>query len=100
MNYFKDVIINKWKAEHSEFEQARKLDEKKIEDLKAEKKRIIDLLMKEILSEENGKEELSTINNLLLTTQAEVNENLIDRNELDVLLNQAELFLRNIEPLK
>ena len=30
MEYFKEVIIEKWEKEHSEFDQARKLGEKRL----------------------------------------------------------------------
>ncbi len=59
----------------------------------------MELIKKGVFPEEAGKEELSRIINGIAVAKLEVSENLIDRNELEVLLNQAELFLTNLEPL-
>ncbi len=97
--YFKENVIEEWEIEHAEFEEARKLGEIKLQSLEEEKIRTMELIKKGVFPEEAGREELSRIVNGILVTRADVNENLIDRNQLEVLLNQAELFLTKIEPL-
>jgi hypothetical protein len=97
--YFKDNVIEEWEIEHAEFEEARRVGEIKLQSLEEEKIRTMSLIKTGVFPEEAGRGELSRIINEILVTRADVNENLIDRNQLEVLLNQAELFLTKTEPL-
>lgn len=50
-------------------------------------------------SDEEYDEEIALWKNEMAVVRLEINENLIDRNELEVLLVQAELFITRLEPL-
>ncbi len=50
-------------------------------------------------TDEEYDEEIAIWKNEMAVARLEINENLIDRNELEVLLAQAELFITKLEPL-
>lgn len=81
------------------FDDKRKAAEKRLEDLKERRVYTQDMHRNKRYTDVEYDEEMGIIRNEMAVAQLEINENLIDRNELELLLTQAELFITRLEPL-
>ncbi len=98
-NLFKHSVVELWEKEHAIYDERHKHAEKKLDDLKDKKDYINKMHRTGRYSDEEYDEEIALWKNEMAVVRLEINENLIDRNELEVLLVQAELFITRLEPL-
>ena len=93
------LVINDWEHEYEDKELIKQTSSEQLAKLEAEKKETIAMRRRGELELEDYEEEMDRIKRELFSTQTSFNENEIDRGELELLLTQAEMFLKNIKPL-
>ncbi|MBN2016105.1 recombinase family protein [Candidatus Dojkabacteria bacterium] len=99
IDMFKKITVEGWNNQQQEIEEKQKRAKKYKESLLIEKRETIAMRRREELELEDFKIEMERIKNELIVTKKVIEENQIDINELEALLEQAELFLSNIKPL-
>lgn len=96
---FKEEVLKMWQEEYEECTRKHKISEDRIKLLEEKKDRTIDMRRKEELSSKDYKKQMTDIENDIIAAQNDAEYNLVDKNQLKVLLEQAALFLSNLETL-
>ena len=96
---FKEITVTSWNNQQQEIKEKQVKANNYKEGLLNEKKETISMRRRGELELEDFNNEMERIKNDLIVTEKVIEENKIDKNELDSLLEQADLFLSNIKPL-
>ena len=98
-NLFEEIVLDVWKKKNEEsFKEAQRLV-KELEDIKNNKKRINELIIRGIFDAKTYKEEIQKVNADLLVKQIELNENKIDMDDSEACINFCKYFISNIADL-
>jgi len=99
IQFFKEIVIEAWRKDQETIESNQKQAKTRLERLKEERTDTIAMRRREELTLDDYKNEMARIDNDIVATEVVINENRIDQAELELLLQQAEAFLKNIKPL-
>lgn len=99
INVFKLEIMALWDKEYQRHASNHEAAQIRKDTIKREMARTIKMRKDDELTKEEYKEEMNKLRTNLIVAESELGEILIDRNKVAVLLEQAEQFLTNIEPL-
>ncbi len=98
-DYFSEHVMEMWEREYKQFDGNRIKAKKRLQELNVEKKETILMKKKNQLTDEEYEEEMTRIRCEIIALTSTVSESVTDRNEVQVLLTQAKLFITRIEPL-
>lgn len=96
---FKEETLDLWDKEYKIYENKCKIAQERVDNLEYEKRQTIAMRRRNELTKEEFETEIERIRIDLVGAGVEVEYNLTDRNQLNTLLEQAQLFLTNLEPL-
>lgn len=99
MDLLKHRVMYQWEHEYKFFDERKKLAQERLRILVGEEDELITMKRKRQLNDEQYETQMDKITNQIAATRAEVNDNLVEREELETLLAQAELFMTRIDIL-
>ena len=92
---FKEIVLDKFEEKVAQAREYIRKTEKGIADLKIEKIKIMDLLIREVVNEKDGKERLNEINSRIAEKEILINENK-DSYDFEEGWRFAEVFINNV----
>lgn len=96
---FQREILDLWETEYKEYERNYQNSKQNVERLEEEKRSTIAMRRRKEITSEEFEKEIIRLRNEILVAQVETTDYEIDKNQLELLLEQAKLFLTNLEPL-
>ncbi len=93
LNVFKTILIDVWQKRYKEINQNREIMIKKLEILKQEKKNIINMKKKELLSDEDFKEEIEEVKQKIINQEIILNETEIKKFDINKVITDVFDFI-------
>lgn len=83
LNAFKAVLIDVWQTRYKEVNQNREMTIKELDDLRQEKKKLIDMKKKELLSDEDFREEFEKVKQEIIDKEIILDETKAEEFDID-----------------
>lgn len=99
LNALKAVILDVWQTKQKEMNENRDIVIKKLDDLKQEKRKLIDMKKKELLSDEDFKEEFEQVKQEIVEKEIIINETNAEETDLNEIISPVFDFIVNVPEL-